>query len=169
MAVLTFASPTHVVTMLRRPAHPPTWATFQVPLRFNKFDIRDYLWNLYRVESVRVRSWVKHSPLERIGGRVSRPPMTKIMTVEMTQPFVWPAEPEDKEPWHNKMFRARQKAQDTQRSQQIESQRGILPVPSKVAEGTAARKSLRKAAAALLKGEKEWTTDAKLDSKWASK
>ena len=155
--------------MLRRPDHPAHWATFQVPLRFNKFDIRDYLWNLYGVESTRVRSWVKHAALEREGSRTFRPPMTKIMTVEMTKPFAWPEEPEDKEPWHNKLYQERRKGQDDKWQVQSEASRGKLRSPAQEGKMSKARKQLREHAEAFITGEKEWKTDAKLDDKWTSK
>ena len=44
---------------------PPTLATFEVPLNFNKLDMRDYLYNLYRLPTLSVRSFVRATPAGR--------------------------------------------------------------------------------------------------------
>lgn len=141
-----------------------------MPLTFNKFDIRDYLWNLYGVEAVRVRSWVKYSPLETQNGRTFRPASQKIMTVEMTKPFAWPAEPEDTEAWNRKLYLAREKQNDADWEALVQQQKGKLPSPAEKGKNTGQRKSLREQAQALLSGKVQWKTDAKLDEdKWAGK
>lgn len=64
--------------------------------------MRDYLKRLYDVDVLRVRSYVeqqKVTRMKRFGkqgyGPLRRPMSKKRMTVEMTQPFVWPSLPED--------------------------------------------------------------------------
>jgi large subunit ribosomal protein L23 len=133
---------------------------FQVPLTFSKFDLRDYLWNLYGLEATKVRSIVKISPPERS----RRAPATKYMTIEMEKPFVWPAAPEDKEPWNNKLYQARERNQDAQWREMMNRNKGKL-YSSKDDAKTNERKDLRKQAEALLRGEKVWQNDNKEDEK----
>ncbi|EEY14789.1 conserved hypothetical protein [Verticillium alfalfae VaMs.102] len=160
--------PNHVITFHRKDHNPPNWATFEVPLRFNKFDIRDYLWNLYGVETTAVRSWVKMPPVERkLDGRGAayHPKSIKFMTVELTRPFVWPEVPEDLEPWNKKLWDAREKRQADQNITRNEQASGKLKYPSKEPM-TSHRKAVKERAEMLLKGQAEWKTDAVLDEKW---
>ncbi|XDG09527.1 hypothetical protein ABKA04_009142 [Annulohypoxylon sp. FPYF3050] len=91
------------IALLRRGGQRPNYATFRVPLRFNKLDIRDYLLNAYNVAILNVRSQLKPRPAYRMKNRrLVRPLPSKIMTVEMRQPFVWPKKPEDITPWVSK-------------------------------------------------------------------
>jgi large subunit ribosomal protein L23 len=91
-----------VLTLIRTPKLPPTFATFIVPLNINKLDLRDYLWNAYGVPVTGVRSYIQMQKLRQDKPHASRPfprkwyrPRSiKKMTVEMEQPFVWPEEPE---------------------------------------------------------------------------
>ncbi|KAH6664774.1 hypothetical protein F5X68DRAFT_225552 [Plectosphaerella plurivora] len=152
--------PAHVVTLLHKPHQPPNWAMFQVPLRFSKFDLRDYLWNLYGLEAKKIRSVVKISPPENS----RRAPSTKFMTIEMDQPFVWPEAPEDKEAWNQKMYQARERNQEKQWKQMMARSRGHISTTKEDAKSEA-RKSLRKQAEALLRGEKEWKNDNKVEEK----
>lgn len=90
-----------VLTMIRNPKLPPTFASFIVPLNINKLDLRDYLWNAYGVPVIGVRSYIQLQKLrqDKPGAiRISprkwfRPRSIKKMTVEMERPFVWPEEP----------------------------------------------------------------------------
>ncbi|OLN87985.1 54S ribosomal protein L23, mitochondrial protein 1 [Colletotrichum chlorophyti] len=159
--------PQHVVTLIRKDRAPPNWATFNVPITFTKFDLRDYLWNLYSVEVTAVRSWVKQLPIERkrLGAGYYRPQSQKFMTVQMTKPFVWPAPPEDLEPWNKKLYDAREATSQTQVKADIRRQLGKLPYPSKDEESIE-RRNLRKQAQDLLSGKEQWTNDIDLDSKW---
>lgn len=73
------------------------------------------------------------------------------MTVEMEQPFVWPAEPkgEDLQPWNNKTFH---KAREE--NEEYQSRRGRL-ADAMFSERD--RADLRRQAEKLLKGEEKWT------------
>ncbi|TKA62319.1 hypothetical protein B0A49_07583 [Cryomyces minteri] len=95
--------PSFTITLLRTPRLPPRYATFIVPLNLNKLDIRDYLYNVYGITALSVRSYVqqqkvRHDRPDAILPRPRkwfRPRAIKKMTVEMEKPFVWPEEPED--------------------------------------------------------------------------
>ena len=90
--------PDFVITLLRTPNLPPTSAKFIVPLTFNKLDLRDYLFHVYGVTVLRVRSYVEQQKVKSKGKsarRWYRPRAVKKMTVEMDKPFVWPKEPTD--------------------------------------------------------------------------
>ena len=87
-----------MITFLRTPNLPPTFAKFIVPLTFNKLDLRDYLFHAYGVTVLRVRSYVEQQRVQSKGKaarRWYRPRAIKKMTVEMDKPFVWPEEPTD--------------------------------------------------------------------------
>ncbi|GKT59286.1 ribosomal protein L23 [Colletotrichum tofieldiae] len=159
--------PNHVVTLIRKDRAPPNWATFNVPLTFTKFDLRDYLWNLYGVEVTAVRSWVKQSPIERKGASSGyfRPQSQKFMTVQMTKAFVWPSPPEDLEPWNKKLWDAREATSQKQYREDVARQLGRLAYPSKDKE-SAERKKLRREASKMMEGKKEFKNDVELDSKW---
>lgn len=95
-------SPEFTIALIRTPFLPPRYASFYVPLHFNKLDLRDYLRNVYGVNVLSVRSYVEQQkitrerPLAKPGyGKLRRPQSKKRMTVEMRQPFVWPEEPKD--------------------------------------------------------------------------
>lgn len=95
-------SPDFTIALVRTPFLPPRYASFHVPLSFNKLDMRDYLQRVYSVGVVGVRSYIEQQkvtrmrPMGRWGyGRVRRPESKKRMTVEMKEPFVWPEAPTD--------------------------------------------------------------------------
>ncbi|KAL2754339.1 hypothetical protein ACRALDRAFT_2028777 [Sodiomyces alcalophilus JCM 7366] len=160
--------PSHVITFLRRDDRPPNWAFFQVPLTFTKFDLRDYLWNLYGVETTAIRSVVQQHRIERRnGGRgaLFRPPPKKYMTAELTRPFVWPEVPKDVEAWNKDLWDAREKSVRQSHEDQRRRMSGELGSPSK--EGMSFdRRQLRARAQQYLDGQLTWETDAKLDEKW---
>lgn len=87
-----------MITFLRTPNLPPTFAKFIVPLTFNKLDLRDYLFHVYGVNVLRVRSYVEQQKVQskgKVARRWYRPRAIKKMTVEMDKPFIWPKEPDD--------------------------------------------------------------------------
>ncbi|ROT40661.1 hypothetical protein SODALDRAFT_330403 [Sodiomyces alkalinus F11] len=161
--------PSHVITFLRRDNQPPNWAHFEVPLTFTKFDLRDYLWNLYGVETTKVRSAVQQHKVERRqGGRgaLYRPPPTKYMTAELTRPFVWPEVPADLQPWNKDLWDAREKSGNlASKTQRARHEEGNIGSPSKDPI-TFDRRELRQRAQKYLNGQLTWETDAKLDEKW---
>ena len=98
-------SPEFKIALIRTPFLPPRFASFYVPLSFNKLDMRDYLRNAYGVKILNVRSVVEQQKITRMRrdgsgiGPYRRPQSRKKMTVEMTEPFVWPDPPEDMSPY----------------------------------------------------------------------
>lgn len=99
-------SPEFTIALIRTPFLPPRYASFYVPLSFNKLDMRDYLQRLYGVDIIGVRSYIEQQkitrerPMGKYGyGRIRRPESKKRMTVEMAQPFVWPETPKDTAPY----------------------------------------------------------------------
>ncbi|RDA95070.1 hypothetical protein CP533_2113 [Ophiocordyceps camponoti-saundersi (nom. inval.)] len=161
--------PQHVITLMRREKVPPNEACFRVPLRFTKFDLRDYLWNLYGVEAKTVRSHVAQQPLERrsrTSPSVYRPMSIKYMTVVLVKPFQWPDPPSDLEPWHNEMWQKREEAQKKMR-REAEEARGwkkwslISKQP-----WSESRKELASLAKRMLAGKEEWKNGVDLDPRW---
>ena len=64
--------------------------------------MRDYLQRLYGVDVLSVRSYIEQQKVTRLKpmgkwgyGKLRRPMSKKKMTVEMTQPFVWPESPKE--------------------------------------------------------------------------
>ncbi len=57
--------PNFSLIFIRTPFAPPNHATFITPLNFNKFDIIDYLYHLYGIEVLSVRSYVQQGKVRR--------------------------------------------------------------------------------------------------------
>ncbi|KAF4126539.1 large subunit ribosomal protein L23 [Geosmithia morbida] len=162
--------PDHVITFLRKEHLPPNEACFQVPLRWTKFDLRDYLWNLYGVEVRKVRSYVKELPLAQRAGLPNswyRPQSKKIMTVELAKPFQWPELPDNKRPWNKEMWDMRQELMEERQQANVDFQRGNIPLESSKPESRD-RKELRELAKKMLSGEIAWSNNVELDPKWKS-
>lgn len=99
---MTCFRPKFTVAMVRTPGLSPYHARFLVPLDFSKYDLRDYLYHAYNVKCFNIRSYVKQMPIRDTTAQPRhwfRPDSKKYMTVEMEEPFVWPALPEDTKPW----------------------------------------------------------------------
>jgi large subunit ribosomal protein L23 len=160
--MITFLAP--------RATTPPTFATFKVPLTFNKFDLRDYLLHAYRTPVVAVRSQLRSQRVRRskVHGRIYRPPPIKTMTVQLAQPFAWPRVPTDLKPW-KKPAMAKAKAQERKnhRYQNIVRKTGYMPLRDETKENDA-RKDLKKEAKRLLK-EGGWHNKRDLDLRFAEK
>ena len=98
--------PNFVIILKRNPPLEPYHAVFEVPLNLGKLDLRDYLWNLYGVKSLSIRSSILPGVLKRkyTKGR-SRPrfgPMIrtkarKKMIVQLAKPFLYPRQLNDEE------------------------------------------------------------------------
>lgn len=160
--------PNHVITFLRKEHLPPNEACFKVPLRFTKFDLRDYLWNLYNVEVKTVRSYVKQQPLTQRDSHSRswyRPQPLKIMTVELVKPFQWPELPKDLEPWSNELWKMREDMMEKRNEEQVQQHRFKIPLKSKELPSKE-RKELGDLARKMLSGEVKWTNDVQLDPKW---
>lgn len=152
MGTNTVHRPNFVVTMVRpRADAPPNIAEFIVPLNLNKLDIRDYLFNLYGVRALGVRSYIQQQKLTmrpRASSRaLYRPRAIKKMFVELESPFVWPKEPENYEEWDKKTFEAAKEDQEA-------SQAVLDPATKK--KPTTERDSIKEQAKAFLAGEEEW-------------
>ncbi|CAO1601417.1 mitochondrial 54S ribosomal protein YmL41 [Xanthoria calcicola] len=67
--------PNFTLTLLRTPFAPPNYATFLTPLHLNKLDLKDYLYNLYGVEVLSVRSYVQQARVrqDKPGARLPKP------------------------------------------------------------------------------------------------
>ncbi|KAI1877146.1 uncharacterized protein JN550_001218 [Neoarthrinium moseri] len=164
--------PDHVVVLTRphRP-QPPQFATFQVPLTFNKLDIRDYLLNAYGVSTRGVRSHIAQRPprLSPFTGRLGRPPPIKYMTVELEKPFAWPkapTAPEETEKWHSEEMRNRIALEkDADRRRKVYGEKGELITPA-MRKRDADRRMLADQAAELLEGRKKWENNRELDPRW---
>ena len=90
------------ITFIRTPTLGPYYACFQVPLWFNKLDMKSYLKNVYSTDVIHVRSYVTHGRKDnrkaaRPGGAgpAFRQPSKKRMTVQLVEPFEWPEEVKD--------------------------------------------------------------------------
>ncbi|KAI1302283.1 hypothetical protein F5Y03DRAFT_362309 [Xylaria venustula] len=160
--------PSHMVTFLApKPNHPPTFATFKVPLTFNKFDIRDYLLHAYRTPVVAVRSQLRQQRIRRskIHGRVYRPPPIKTMTVQLSQPFVWPRVPTDVTPWKKvATARANAKMKKDYVTQAVLRKKGVMPLRDEQKDSLR-RRNLREEAKRILK-EGVWSNKRDLDSRF---
>ncbi|KAG6015084.1 hypothetical protein E4U43_005772 [Claviceps pusilla] len=160
--------PNHVITFLRKDHLPPNEACFQVPLRFTKFDLRDYLWNLYNVEVTKVRSYVKQQPLTQRDSHSRswyRPQPLKIMTVELAKPFQWPDLPTDLEPWNHELWKMRENMMEQRNEAQINQHKFQIPMKSREPLSKQ-RKELAGLAKKLQSGEVKWSNDVVLDPKW---
>ncbi|KAL5341585.1 ribosomal protein L23-domain-containing protein [Aspergillus crustosus] len=147
--------PNFTIALIRTPFLPPRYASFYVPLSFNKLDMRDYLQRLYGVGVLSVRSYVEQQKVTRLKtgggygqGPLRRPRSRKRMTVEMKEGFVWPEVPEDLSAWEKEQFYKAEKYQSqVQDSQKPDA--GMKP-------NTEERESLEAEAKKLLSGEKPW-------------
>ncbi|KAH3688250.1 hypothetical protein WICPIJ_000775 [Wickerhamomyces pijperi] len=111
--------PTARVILLRPNAkHTPYQAKFIVPKSFNRMDLRDYLYHVYGLRAFNITTQLQHAKFSREGNAVARyrTGQIKKMTIEMTEPFIWPEEPKNKNPWNVKFFKGlEQFAEDKQR------------------------------------------------------
>ncbi|KAJ4421850.1 mitochondrial 54S ribosomal protein YmL41 [Gnomoniopsis sp. IMI 355080] len=158
--------PNHVITFLRpKPGQSSTTATFEVPLTFNKLDLRDYLYHLYNVEVTSIRSLINQKmPTQRTvpgkqSGQWYRPQSSKLMIVDLVKPFVWPERPaeEDMTPWDHKLFVAVEKGHSKD-VEQAEAMGSYGPRKMRTDQPpTRERKALRNMASQLLAGKQQWT------------
>lgn len=91
--------PNVVVTLRRNERLEPYHAVFDVPLNFSKLDLRDYLWHLYRVKTISIRSSIlpgvlkrkfKLPDMPRRVGPMRRTRARKKMIVQLAKPFRYP-------------------------------------------------------------------------------
>lgn len=160
--------PRHVIVFLRKNKQSHNEATFRVPLTFTKFDIRDYLWNLYGVEVTKVRSQVIGRPLtlrNNYTNRYYRPRFAKVMTVGLVEPFQWPEIPRKTDDFYKSLYDLEQKKIREMREEQ--NLRATMQLKM-MSEGgrSPERRSLAKQAKDLLSGQKRWDNGVVLDEKW---
>jgi ribosomal protein L23 len=93
--------PNIVITLKRNVKMEPNYAVFEVPLNLSKLDLRDYLWHIYGVKTISIRSSVlpgilrrkyKMENVNRRIGPVVRTKARKKMIVQLAKPFRYPAE-----------------------------------------------------------------------------
>lgn len=127
--------PTSVFTLVRGSGKlPANQAMFHVPLNTNKFDVRDYLYNLYGLVTTNVKVMIQQGELQR-GTTYQRKKglqyekrlpfvrtsASKRVIVTMTSPFKYPEPPtteKELEPWGLDM-------QEKMKSRQIKGRRGL--------------------------------------------
>lgn len=139
-----------------------------MPLTFNKLDMRDYLLHAYSVPTLGVRSQLTQRRPERskVHHRIYRPPPIKTMTVELLQPFAWPAEPDDKSAWNPPHLERRKRESEKQEKWQKDAQtKGTFPLRDEIG-ATPARKELRREAQRLLTVGR-WENEKTLDPKFS--
>lgn len=139
-------------------------ATFEVPLTFNKFDLRDYLYHVYNVEITSVRSFINQKRLEqrnmgdKFTGPWYRPRSQKLMIVDLVKPFVWPERPAEKDmtAWDHQLFMTIEDGHEEELSRTSKYSswgpqrlRMTLPTPRD-------KKEVRKDAVQYLTGKKKW-------------
>ncbi|MCJ1399715.1 hypothetical protein MMC11_002917 [Xylographa trunciseda] len=137
-------------------------ASFLVPLSFNKLDLKDYLYNVYNIPVLSVRSFVQQQRVRQDkpnaklprARRWYRARSIKKMTVEMGKvdgmgggSFVWPKEEEDLEQWDKKVWDAAQAGQETE-NERLGPGAAQLPPTD--------RKTMAEQAKALLEGKLIW-------------
>ncbi|KXG47440.1 Ribosomal protein L25/L23 [Penicillium griseofulvum] len=144
------------VALVRTPNLTPRYAQFRVPLNFNKFDLRSYLWHLYGVASLGIRSYVQAQPITRVSrdgkgfGPWRRPKSQKRMTVELKEPFVYPEAPKDLTPWeHESWAKAEQFQIDLQEKENPKPNKGEKPDQE-------LRNAYKEQAQALLEKKETW-------------
>lgn len=85
--------PRELVTLLPPIAkHTPYQARFRVPLTFNKLDLRDYLYHIYGLRAYNITVQLTRPVfLAQPKGKKLTTSQQKIMTIDMDEPFIWPA------------------------------------------------------------------------------
>ncbi|KAI2469410.1 hypothetical protein F4781DRAFT_431458 [Annulohypoxylon bovei var. microspora] len=160
--------PKFAIALLRKGGQRPNFATFKVPLRFNKFDLRDFLLHAYNVAVLNVRSQLKSRPTKRKkNGHMIRPLPAKIMTVELRQPFVWPARPKDITPWKSPQEQRRTRQLKNQsRVQKLIQKKNMISMRDE-RKPDKSKMAIRKHAERLLKSG-SWKNDWELDPKFSN-
>lgn len=127
--------PNHVITFIRpKPNQPANHATFVVPVRFNKLDLRDYLFHVYNVRVKGVRSFINHIPTKATAStRWSRGKPQKMMIADLVQPFHWPEPPamDEREKFDFEQYDTMDKWVTEQKAKQQARFDGKTPLQSK--------------------------------------
>lgn len=92
--------------MVRTTHLPPNFVQFIVPLNINKLDLKDYLYHVYGVQCLSVRSYIEQQKIAQTKRHLGerhvewyRPRATKRMTVELVEPFIYPEAPTEFKPY----------------------------------------------------------------------
>lgn len=89
------------------------------------------------------------------------------MTVQLTQPFVWPRMPTDVKPWKRpEVARAKATQEQNEKHQKTLQKTGVMPLRDEVA-ATPDRKELKKEAKRLLKAG-GWTNKRPIDLRFSN-
>ncbi|KAL9599462.1 MAG: hypothetical protein Q9219_003801 [cf. Caloplaca sp. 3 TL-2023] len=149
--------PNFTLTLLRTPFAAPNHATFITPLHMNKLDLKDYLYNLYGVQALSIRSYVQQARVrhDKPGARLPkmrrwyRPRATKRMTIEMpaATPFLYPPPPTDFSAWDQEVQQKAEKGREEEEQRRGHEGRTMAPPDGK---------QLRKQAEELLSGKRAW-------------
>jgi len=154
------SSPNHVIAFLRPlPKQPPNLASFAVPLKFNKLDLRDYLYHVYNVEVLSVRSFINEQAPQRkhgVHGKWYRPQSRKMMIAELVKPFVWPEVlPEaEREGFDYDIYKSMEESREKHIA--ASANPADIPLLSKT-KMPKDRRDLRQQAQDFLRGEVEWS------------
>ncbi|KAK4165866.1 hypothetical protein QBC43DRAFT_314415 [Cladorrhinum sp. PSN259] len=152
--------PNHVIAFLRPlPKQPPNLASFAVPLKFNKLDLRDYLYHAYNVEVLSVRSFINQPAPQRkhgMHGKWYRPQSKKMMIAELVKPFVWPEVlPEtEREAFDHDVYTRMEKSREAHMKRSANP--ADIPLRT-MTKQPKERKDLRQQAQDFLKNGVEWT------------
>ncbi|KAI1365076.1 hypothetical protein F5Y08DRAFT_305228 [Xylaria arbuscula] len=157
--------PAHGITFLHSKHENPNFAKFKVPLRFNKFDLRDYLLHVYNTRVLAVRSQVYNRPWQRERFSTKRPGPIKTMTVQLAQPFVFPSKPADEKPWTNASVDGMKKDQeDNMKHTKTWMLKSLVPLRDEQ-PAPVERRNMRAEAKRLLR-EGGWSNKRELDPRW---
>ncbi|KAK0627113.1 putative ribosomal protein [Immersiella caudata] len=162
--------PNHVVTFVRpRPRQPANHALFKVPLKWNKFDLRDYLFHLYDVEVRGIRSYINQMAPQRKNnaGKWYRPQSEKMMVAELVKPFVWPKAPgvEDRQGFDYELHRKFKGYEEDRVKDMMNEYKGIIPLRSQ-SKIPADVKGLREQAREFLEQPERWQEEGVKGGKW---
>ncbi|KIW06687.1 uncharacterized protein PV09_02392 [Verruconis gallopava] len=155
--------PKFTVTMIKS-ALPPNYARFIVPLSFNKLDLRDYLFHVYNVRTLHIRSAIiQGKAFKNEHQRLVRGPATKYMTAQLLEPFVWPEEPWVKqgiaeEDWDGFQRGMQEASEEAERGDEtvINYDRTLRRIRDKMKPKREHREKLEEQARRLLSGEEKW-------------
>lgn len=138
-----------------------------MPLKFNKLDLRDYLYHAYNVEVTAVRSFINQpAPRKKYGhfGKWYRPRAQKMMIAELVKPFVWPDPPakDQREAFDYAMYERMEKERKAHMKRQENP--ANIPLRPEVKQPLD-RKMLKEQAEEFLKSG-EWTNGRTGDDTW---
>lgn len=142
---------------------------FAVPLKWNKFDLRDYLFHVYNVEVRGIRSFINQSEPKRKHdmGKIYRPQAEKFMVAELAKPFVWPKVPgkEDRKDWDHDQFVKYSAEEEKMEKMQRDKMKGKIPLRTQVKMPEDVR-GLKEQAQGFLLDPASWEATGVKGGKW---